>query len=247
MTTALEISELAMINDMRLLDVVSHNLANANTAGFKRDIAVSTGFEDALNSQLINLSGSNGRGDRQLVPTLQLLVDHSSGAMKHTDNPLDLVIEGDAFFELTHSEGALYSRQGSFSVGSDGRLESLDGMVVNGLEGEILLTGNEVTVDSDGSVYEAGEFAGTLKLVSFENVENLRKMGNGLYASNDSAVIRPEHDSSVRQGFRETSNVNAMEEMVQMMTTLRHFETTSKVLKGYDDMIGTAISTIAEF
>ena len=247
MTTAIELSEIGMINDMRLLDVISHNLANASTPGFKRDMAVTLGFENLLSAQMSASLSGFAAGGRQLAPAMQLLVDHSRGTLQQTGNPLDLAIEGDAFFEILTEVGTRYSRAGGFAIDGAGRMVDSHGFAVAGIEGDILLSGGDVTVDRDGSVLENGEYAGQLKLVAFDDPSLLVKEGRGLLRASEGAAARVVEDSGVRQGYREASNVQVMQEMVQLMTTLRHFETTSRVLKGYDDMVDTAISTIAEF
>ena len=247
MTTAIEISELGMINAMRQLDVVSNNLANASTTGFKRDLAVTRSFEQFL-SQLENTTErQSGFSNQQLVPEMTLQVDHSPGALQRTNNPLDFAIEGNGYFELLGKEGARYTRTGAFSVAVDGRLVNSQGLFANGVEGEILLQGGEVTVDRDGTVRENGEYAGQLKLVTFANPELLTKVGHGLWENGGGQAANPATSGGVRQAYREASNVKPMEEMVNMMTTMRQFESMSHVVKGYDEMMNTAISTIAEF
>lgn len=247
MPTAVELSEIGMINDMKLLDVISHNLANAGTPGFKRDVAVTLGFEKLLSAEISNQLSGFVSDELQLAPGVQLLVDHAAGALQRTGNPLDLAIEGDAFFEVLTEFGTRYSRVGAFHVDGDGRLVDSRGFAIAGVEGDILLSGGDVTIDRDGSVFENGAYAGQLKLVTFEDPSVLVKEGRGLLRASDEAIVRPGEDSGVRQGYQEASNVEVMQEMVRLMTTIRHFETTSRVLKGYDDMLNTAISTIAEF
>ena len=247
MPTAVELSEIGMINDMRLLETISHNLANANTPGYKRDIAVTLEFENLLSTQSSTHLSSIAAAERQAAPAVQLLVDHAAGALQQTGNPLDLAIEGDAFFEVLTEFGARYSRLGAFAIDGAGRLVDSHGFTVAGVEGDILLSGGDVTIDRGGSVFENGEYAGQLKLVAFEDPSLLAKEGRRLLRASDEAIVRVDDDSSVRQGYREASNVEVMQEMVRLVTTLRHFETTSRVLKGYDDMVDTAISTIAEF
>ncbi|MBV1787733.1 flagellar hook-basal body protein [Marinobacterium sp. D7] len=243
MSTAIAISELGMINDMRMLDVISNNLANANTEGFKRDIAVTRSFEQLL-------SQANGAGPQlisdRLVPPLSVLSDHSAGVVHQSRSPLDFAIEGDGYFELSGNDGAFYSRKGAFHIDATGALVNSQGLTVSGVDGEILLQGGEVTVDRDGTIKESGEYVGQIKLVTFDSPEELERMGNGLWKAGAQSA-KPATESGVRQGYQEASNVKPMDEMVQMMETLRHFEATSQVIKGYDDIMGTAISTIAEF
>ncbi|MEE8058576.1 MAG: flagellar hook-basal body protein [Pseudomonadales bacterium] len=247
MTTAIDLSELSMINAMRQLDTISHNLANANTAGFKRDMVVTRKFESMLDAGLQPTLDTFQIKQRQLVPEMQLRVDHAPGALRHTGNAMDLAIEGDAYFELRGDEGLRYSRLGSFSIDATGRLVNSQGLVVNAEAGDLLLSGGEVTVNRDGAVHENGEYIGKLKLMHFSDTSVLVKTGHGLMRATGQVTAQIATDSGVRQGYQEASNVRPMEEMVSMITTLRHFEATSNVIKAYDEMMSTAISTIAEF
>lgn len=247
MTTAIGLSALGMINDMRQLDIISNNLANANTPGFKRDMAVTRGFDQLLSKESAPLASLLQVGQSQMEPTVERAVDFSPGALHYTGNPLDMAIEGDAYFELQGRQGVRYSRQGSFSIDAGGRLSHGNGLVVSGEEGEILLHGGEITLERDGRLYEDGDYAGQLKLVRFASPSALIKSGGGTMSAPSGQMAQPASDVGVRQGYQESSNVGVMEEMVRMISTMRHFETASRVIKGYDEMVGTAISTIAEF
>lgn len=248
MSNAMGISALGLINDMLQMDVISHNLANANTAGYKRQMTLVRSFDAEL-SQATGLSAANGFQSQanELVPNVRHVVDPSPGALNFTGNPLDVAIEGDAFFELADSAGVRYSRHGAFMVDRAGRLVNGEGLTVRGEEGEILLHGGEVTIDPQGKVHEDGDYAGQLKLVKFRDPTSLIRDGGGMWRAPTGMTAESAEHTGVRQGYVEASNVKAMEEMVRMITVLRHFETSANVIKGYDEMLGTAISTIAEF
>lgn len=247
MPTAIDFSRLGMINDMHQLDVISHNLANANTPGYKRNISVTRGFDQMLSGEIAPLAGLLQTVQGQSVPQMGSAIDFSPGAFHYTGNPLDVAIEGDAFFEMQGDQKVYYSRRGEFSIDSSGRLTNGKGAVVSGEEGEILLQGGEVAIDRDGTVHEDGNYVGRLKLVRFTSTATLEKRGGGMMVAANGQMAEPATDYGVRQGYRESSNVKEIDEMVRMISTLRHFETTSRVIKGYDEMVGTAISTIAEF
>ncbi len=246
MPTAIGLSAVGMSNDLKQLDIISHNLANAKTPGYKRDISVTAGF-DQLMSGAMSAVDMPQSARNLLVPGVERVIDFSPGALHFTGNPLDVAIEGDAYFELQGAEGTRFGRHGAFSVDASGRLTDANGLVVSTEEGELLLHGGDVTIDSDGKVSENGDYAGQLKLVRFSSSEGLSKAGGGTMKAAVGTNAEPAVDVEVRQGYQETSNVRSLDEMSRMMTTLRHFETTARVIKGYDEMIGTAISTIAEF
>lgn len=245
MTDAIAISELSMINDMRRLDVLSHNLANATTTAYKREIAVNEVTEKNFSTELESarhLQGSN------MVPDILSVSDHAYGTLKHTGNALDVAIEGEGFFEFMGPKGLEYGRQGAFSLSASGRLQTQDGFLVNGLGGEIRLLNVSPRIDETGRLWDGDEPLGQLKLVSFSNAEQLSKVGNGRFTFNGSSgeITSIEH-ASLRQGYLETSNVVAMDEMVKMIETVRRFETSQQVISAYDGMMSTAIQTIAEF
>jgi flagellar basal-body rod protein FlgF len=244
MTDAVALSELGMINDLKLLDMISQNLANANTNGYKRSLPIA----DISVTQFESVLADFAAGVRQQVPIIADHVDGSQGALKFTGNPLDLAIEGAGFFELETSDGVRYTRRGAFALDVNGRLATADGHIVNGLNGEIRLSGTaEPKIDAQGRIWEGENMTAQLKLVRFEDATPLQRVNGGLYVFNGKAASEMSVTGGVRQGHLEASNVTVMDEMVRMITTTRHFETTQKVITGYDEMIGEAISTIAEF
>lgn len=248
MPSAIGICEVSLLNDMLHLDIISNNLANANVNGYKRDMAVTRSF-DALFADTLQLSGVNLQASRQTdaIPQVHRITDTSSGALKFTGNPLDIAIEGDAYLELTDGGSVRYSRQGSFKTDAAGRLVHSTGFAVSGEAGDILLRGGEVSIDREGSVSEDGEVVGQLKMVQFKASEALVKIGRGMWEAPVGVKSEPAEDVNVRQGYVESSNVDPMQEVVRMISTMRHFETTANVIKGYDEMMNTAISSIAEF
>ena len=248
MPSAVGISELSLLNDMLHLDIISNNLANANVNGFKRDMAVTRSF-DAVLADAIHGPETAMSGLRQsdAAPQVHRITDASSGALKYTGNPLDIAIEGDAYLELTNGGNVRYSRQGTFKIDAAARLVHSTGFAVSGEGGEILLQGGEVTIDREGNISENGETVGQLKLVRFKASDALTKIGRGMWTAPAGVMGEPVEGINVRQGYVESSNVDPMQEMVRMMSVMRHFETTSNVIKGYDEMMNTAISTIADF
>lgn len=248
MSDVLSISEVSMKNDLLFMNIISNNLANVSTAGFKKDIAVSKPFELMMATQALQSGGVAGTpSDVEMAPGFERYVDQNQGVVRRTGNAFDIAIEGDGFFELLGPEGLRYSRHGAFTLDALGRLVDKNGWVVNGLEGDIRIASQNPVIDAGGVVTEQGEYQGQIKLVRFSNSDELLKLGAGQYVANG-AVIQDELEAvTVRQGFLEESNVTSMDEMVKMISTLRHFEFTQKLMSGYDEMLGTAIDTIPEF
>ena len=252
MPDAIGISELGMINDMRLMEVISQNVANANTNGYKRELPVVRDFMTQLSVSMLesmqNNSLSEARSNEQsLVPGVKGMIDDAQGVLRFTGNPLDVAIEGEGFFEIDTAEGLRYTRRGSFNLDVNGRLVTPNGDLINGMDGEIRLLNPSPKIDKQGHFWDGEELLGQLKIVYFENTDALERANHGFFISKTQGQIVSDSVSGVRQGHVEASNVNVMDEMVRMMTTTRHFETTQRVITGYDQMIGEAISTIAEF
>lgn len=246
MADIMSITEISMLNDMRHMEMISHNLANANTAGYKRDIPHANAFSTQLDAVVGNAVQQLPTTVAQLVPELAAVTDMSQGMLKLNNNPLSVAIEGEGYFELNTDHGTLYSRGGEFGLNAAGTLVSAEGYTVSGLQGDIRLLGNNPRIDGQGKVWEDEELVGQLKLVQFDKQAQITKVGQGLFSVNGVARTLPEA-TRVRQGFVETGNVNATDEMIRMMTTVRHFEMSQRVITGYDEMVGQAISTLAEF
>ena len=246
MTDIFAISELSMLNDIRRLDMISHNIANATTHGYKRDLSVARSFADQLQSGLTDASPLQSLAGSS-VPSLSSFTDFRQGAFTKTDNRLDVAIEGEGFFEFNTGSQLLYSRQGNFHLDHLGRLMSASNHLVNGLSGEIRLTTEAPRIDKQGVVWDAEEAVAQLKIVKFNDLKLLQKNGDGSYLLAENGRVETLLNPSMRQGFLETSNVEVMEEMVNMMATVRHFEATQHVIQGYDEILNTAIETIAEF
>jgi flagellar basal-body rod protein FlgG len=229
-----------MINSMQHLAAIGHNLANADTPSFKRELAVTRPFSAyLLETHNAGLQAGNS--------SITKVTDFSLGALRHTANPLDLAIEGDGYFVVETPQGRLYTRQGAFALDHSGHLVSAAGYPIVGEGGELRLTSDQPRIDKEGALWERGEMVGRLKIVRFSDSRQLERLGRGLYRSGSTQPL-PQRDAQVgiRQGFIETSNVDAMSEMVDLITTMRQLEGSQKVIQGYNEMLNLAIQTIAD-
>jgi flagellar basal-body rod protein FlgG len=257
MMRSLWIAASGMTGQQFNIDTISNNLANVNTAGYKRS---RVDFQDLL-YQTIRVAGTPattgaqvptgiqiGHGVRQ-VATQKIF---TQGAFKQTDNPFDLVIEGDGFFQVLLPDGNVaYTRDGAFKKDSQGRLVTSDGFP---LEPEIVIPNGaaSISVAADGTVtailngQDEPESIGTIELARFVNPAGLRSWGRNLYlpsaGSGEAMVGTPGLDGlgSLAQGFVEMSNVQVVEEMVNMIISQRAYESNSKAIQASDDMLQTA-------
>ena len=239
------------------LDVIANNLANVNTAGFKKSRAE---FQDLL-YETIRPAGTSSSQDTQVPTGIQIghgtrpstvLKIFSQGDMENTKNELDLAIEGDGFFQIILPNGeTAYTRDGAFKLDSDGRMVNSDGFA---LEPEITIPSDAVSIsvgiDGTVSVLQAGDSIpseiGTIELARFVNPAGLISTGRNLYitseASGDEMTGTPGEDGlgSLAQGFLEMSNVSVVDEMVNMITAQRAYETNSKSIQTADEMLQLA-------
>lgn len=238
MSGVLAIAAASMNQDMARLATISHNLANATTAGFKKDIAVSRPFVAYLQAY-----GDPPQTFATTLPVPDTVVDHRAGSLRYTAGALDVAIEGDGFFEVRTEEGPMYTRQGNFQIDARGRMVTASGIP---LGGDITLATAQPRIDAQGRVFEDDRLVGQLRVVSFEHPDVLQKAGNGLFVAPSESAAQPV-DVRVRQGHLENSNVVTVGEMVAVIETMRHFEANQKLIQGYDEMLGRAIRTLGEF
>lgn len=247
------------------LDTIANNLANVNTPGFKRDSQLFKEYLTAYEKEpgtitvpripasIESFYDMQG-GDKAYVDAQGTFTDFSQGALKKTGNPLDLAIEGDGFFEVNTPDGVRFTRVGAFNVDSDGRLVTKQGVPVlrDGGAGqdpatrEIKLRSANVTVSSNGEIFDNGQSVGRLALVNVGNKDALQKVGHTLYTIKDTLdpQLAVAQEPKIHQGFIEASNVNTVREMTDMITATRVFESTQKGIQAYDQMMGKAVNEV---
>ncbi|RUP27702.1 MAG: flagellar basal-body rod protein FlgG [Curvibacter sp.] len=254
MINSLWISKTGMEAQQTQLDVISNNLANVSTNGFKRANAV---FEDLMYQNLRQV-GSNSTEQSQLPTGLQVGLgvrtvatarSFAQGSMQQSGNSLDVAIKGNGFFQVTLPDGTIgYTRDGSFQLDSQGRLVTSAGLpIANGIT--IPATAQSVSISADGVVTAtipgntAPQPMGTIALANFVNPAGLEPKGGNLYAetaaSGQPATGTPGANGlgTVMQGFVETSNVNIVQELVNMIQTQRAYEMNSKAVQTTDQML----------
>lgn len=201
------------------LDIISQNLANVNTLGFKRS---DVSFKDYL------LQNMEAPGARVMADLSEMETDFSEGEMVKTGNPLDVALEGRGFISL---EGGLYTRRGDLRIDGEGYLATSTGARVLGESGPIIVPKGKVEIGPSGEVSVDGVRVGRIKVMDFEDPGGLRK-GDEYFFSDQEGVESP---AAVKQGYLEASNVDAIREMTKMISTLREFEAYQKVITAFDE------------
>lgn len=238
-------SGLGMTRETKRLDIVSNNLANASTTGFKTDGTIQGTFKKKLDD--IMVSGSKIDVANYTPDVVRSYTNFTQGSLSSTGNSTDLAISGDnyAFFTVEDKEGnQFYTRDGNFTIDKERFLVTTDGYKVLGSEGYINLSDDEFAIDVSGNIANiTGETLGKLKITSFDNPETLTKVGSNLMSA-DTDSVEKAFEGEVQQGYLEMSNVNTVNEMVNMISISRAYEANQKVLQAQDEMLGKAVSDV---
>lgn len=215
-------------------EVLAHNLAHANLPGYRRRIVVSEAFNDTLSRAAAESSGANAAG----IQATTVHTVFEPGEPQFTGNSLDLALRGDGFFVLNGPNGPLYTRSGVFELSAEGVLQSPGGLRVAGSGGDITVPAgaSQITVRPDGAVMADAAEVGRLQLAHFKDPSVLRSAGSTLFEAPPG--VQPEDGSStVHQGYRELSNVQIVDELVQMIVAMRHYEAAERALRAMSDAI----------
>ncbi|NVL89386.1 MAG: flagellar hook-basal body protein [Desulfobacterales bacterium] len=206
----------------RRFDIISNNLANVGTAGFKKDMLT---FDQTLQGSV--------------------RTDLRQGNLRLTGNSLDIALHGDGFFEIRTPDGVRYTRNGSFSLNADSALVTQNGDPVLGENGVIRVEGDNINIDTKGQITVDESAADTLSIVSFVRPELLRKEGlsYSVYNGDQREIVKPE-EVFVKQGYLEESNVVVVEEMTRMIEALRTYESYQKVLQTFDETTYKSVNDV---
>jgi flagellar basal-body rod protein FlgF len=253
------------------MDTIANNIANVNTTGFKKDQQTFGEYLSALEKEpqviqvprvpaaIESFYDMNG-GDKAFVDSTGTYTNFEQGSLKSTGGKLDVAIDGEGFFEVSTPQGVRLSRAGNFTVDANGQLVSKEGypVLMQIPEGEnaaeispeqrtARLSGtNQVYISDGGEVFDGNQRVGQISLVRVNNKDSLHKVGGGYYDFKPNAT--PELTSvltpSLKQGYLETSNVNIINEMTDMIMAQRVFEGTQKALQTYDQMADKLINQV---
>jgi flagellar basal-body rod protein FlgG len=235
----------------RRLELLSNNLANANTTGYKTDNISAASFEVTLDEYMTDDGNFNNLTYTQ---TGQASTDFSKGSMKNTGSPLNLALDGPGFFVVETPFGERYTRDGNFRLNKDGELVTHEGYKVKGRGLSDLGNGN-IHINSDGDVYlDDGDVyldninkKGSIEIVAFTDQNSLKKEGHNLFSKiNDGTVVEKPEITTVKQGFLEMSNVNVVSEMVNMIEVNRLYEAYQKMIRTIDESSGKAINELVK-
>lgn len=243
-----------MVNEQKRLDVISNNLANSATLGYKQESVSSQAFEKLLT---IKIRDGSQAYHNEAIGTMSLGVkvgevytDYSQGSIRETGGNFDLAISGNGFFTInyTNSGGETstrYTRDGSFQVTKEGILVDSEGNRVQGEGGDIRIPtdAKSVSIDKDGTITVDGAVLDRLKITDFTDYDYILKVGDNMYTVVDGATEQ-DATGTVLQGYTEQSNVNVVSEMVDMITVTRAYEANQKVIRSMDSMLEKAVNQV---
>lgn len=246
-----------MIQEQNRMDVLTNNLANADTIGFKKEGATSQSFDSVLVDKIKDDSEYIRQGRRigSANPGVKIgegYTDYSQGAFQVTSNTYDFALGGKGFFtvEFANKNGdtsTMYTRDGNFDVTKDGYLVTTDGDYVLGTNGRIKLDPNQaVTVDQNGYIFQNDRQVARLQITDFEDYNYLEHYGENYYTPVDGAETIDATDCEVFQGYLEVSNVSIVSEMVEMISVSRQYEANQKLIQTYDASMDIAANQIGK-
>lgn len=235
-----------MLTQSRVLNTVSNNMSNVSTPGYKGDTLTTTTFGDILIHRTGNLDKNvyTPLSSSSMIKTAdELVTNYKEGTLEFTDRKLDFAIEGNGFFQIQTPDGKnKFTRNGSFNLDNDGYLILQHIGRVVGENGPIQLGTDKINVSPEGKITDAetGEFLSELRLVNFNDYSQVQKNDEGMFTTtNPLNVVLA--DGKAKQGIIERSNVQAMDEMVAMMSSQRAFQSASQIAKAYDQLMGKAV------
>lgn len=229
--------------------VTSNNIANSNTTGYKKEQLLTKTFNEVMVSNKDNYK--NGVGRKQELGTMsfgvrvdETITNHEQGGLNETSKNTDIALQGNGFFVVKDIEGnQYYTRDGSFKINNEGYLITQNGYAVIGSNGEHLYVGDSnFSVSPYGEITVDGTVQGKFNIVDFVDYESIDKVGNNMYAGG--TPIPANTNTLFKQGYLEGSNVNIVDETINMMTNLKEFEANQKIIQTLDELTGRAASEI---
>ena len=208
------------------LEILSNNLANANTAGFKEDKAFFSLLDQSLRSS--DEPQTVGTAINSSVIANKAL-NMSEGSLSFTGRDLDVAIAGNGFLVVETPQGIRYTRNGSLHLNAQAVLTASENFPVLGVSGKKITLGpGKIQIGSNGQVSLENVKVDSLKIVTFDNVSTLEKQGNSLFMAREGQSTEKTSDAAIQSGYLEESNVNPVSAIVQMVQMLRHFEAIQK-------------------
>lgn len=241
-----------LVNSQNRMDVISNNLANSTTKGYKAEGCTSQAFDSMYAIKIKDMSVGHlneNIGKVSLgVKIGETYRDWDQGSFINTGSTYDFALAGKGFFSIEYTNKAgetstMYTRDGAFQMNAEGYLVTKDGDYVLGGGGRIQLPTDihTLSVDAQGNLFADGQFVDNFALTDFEDYNYIEAFGENLYRTVDGATEQ-ETTATVEQGYLEASNVNVVSEMVDMISVAREYESGQKIIQAVDSMLDKMVS-----
>lgn len=245
-----------MLNEQKRLDVISNNLANSATVGYKEEGVTSQAFKEMLTYRIKDRSSGfvdMPVGNMSLgVKIGETYVNWDQGSLRQTENTYDLALQGKGFYtvRVTNTKGedtTCYTRNGSFQCTADGCIVDKNGNHLQGEGGDIQVPTDaaRIVIDKDGAIYADGTYVDTIKITDFEDYNYLKQYGDNFYIAVDGAKTK-DGEAAIEQGYTEQSNVNVVDQMVDMITITRAYEAGQKMIQLQDSLLNHAVNEVGK-
>ena len=244
-----------LVNEQNRMDVMTNNLANASTVGYKKEGSTSQSFDDVLTVKIkdasVGLANVQRSGIRNPgVKIGETYTDFSQGSFRETGNAYDIALDGEGFFaiEFTNKEGetsTMYTRAGQFTLNKDGYLVTQEGDYVLDVDNKRIKldTLKESAITTDGQISQEGKMVARIQVADFENYDYLEKYGETYYRPLEGAKL-VDGTGSVRAGYLEMANVQVVSEMVNLISITRAYESNQKIIQTYDGSLDIAVNQL---
>jgi flagellar basal-body rod protein FlgG len=245
-----------MANEQKRLDIISNNIANAATVGYKEESVANQSFDQMLTVKIRD--GSQAHLTKRIgnmslgVKIGEVYTDYGQGSVRTTGNTYDLAIEGNGFFAVrtvdkAGNESVRYTRNGEFKLTQDGYIVDADGnhLQTDSGDAQVPVDAASVAIDRSGNIYADGTLVDKITLVDFADYDYLEKVGDVSYKALEGAEMI-EATGTMLQGYTEQSNVNAVSEMVDLIVITRAYEANQKVIQTTDSMLEKAANSVGQ-
>jgi len=232
-----------MLAQREKMDIVTNNIINVDTTGYKKDTLITRSFKDMM------IQSMNGQDIGPLntgIHVDDVVTSFVQGNLEQTDRLTDVALEGDGFFVVNTPAGVRFTRDGAFAVSSDGYLVNSEGNYIQGTNGSIFVGRGEFTINEQGYVTVNGQTVNRLLLVTFENLTGLEKAGSNMFAQGSAGAPQLAAGCKVKQGYLEASNVDMAEEMVTMVELNRAYQVNQRVLTMLDQSLGKTVNEVGK-
>lgn len=262
MLEGMKMANQGMLAMQQQQDVISNNLANVGTAGYRKEVMDVEAFSSVIerqmkkvgNVELPQLPGKSQNGFLQVSGGLESRgmlytssrTSYSQGSLKMTGNKFDMALDdnGKGFFTVRGKDGIQFTRNGSFRLSTDGHLVTADGSRVLGQKGPIRIEGSDFSVTNEGVVKVGDKEIDRFLITEFTDPSEVRKFGESNFVAEQGFKVS--NNFQLKQGYLEMANVNAVKEMVDMMKTMRAFEANQKVLQTEDQAIKKSVNEVGK-